>query len=303
MTAEVRSISIEKYLIVLICFLSMNDLKAKDVMNKNVIYINLPNSREKVLELFKQYGISAVPVVKNNKLVGIVTRKDILRKVDENQLALLMTPNPTTVQASDSIKKVANILASTPFRRLPVLDGDKLVGIITIRDLIRKIAEMNIDKPVKDYITPNVITVWHETPLNIVGEVMRLSNAEICSVLDDNAEMVGLIDEKIMLTESLIEEFIYQTEYYSSSDTDDAWTWDSIRDYSVKYFEVSVVKLPKKPVKEFMKHPAFVYPYTTISKCAREMEKNDIDHMPVLDSLNRLMGLVKDKDIIKVLVE
>lgn len=280
----------------------MKNMKAEDVMNRNVIYANLPNTRERVLELFKKYGISAVPVVKNDKLVGIVTRKDILRKVDENQLALLMTPSPTTVQASDPISKVAEILASTPFRRLPVLDENKLVGIITIRDLIRKIADMNIDKPVKDYMTPNVIAVWDETPLNIVGEVMRLSNAELCAVLDDNAEMVGLVDEKIMLTESLIEEFIYQTEYYSSSDTDDAWTWDGIRDYSVKYFEVSVVKLPKKPVKNFMKPPAYVYPYTSISKCAKEMEKNDIDHMPVLDSLNRLKGLVRDKDIIKVLI-
>jgi len=273
------------------------------VMNKNVIYATLPNTREKVLEMFKNYGISAVPVVKNDKLVGIVTRKDILRKVDENQLALLMTPDPTTVQASDPIEKVAEILAKTPFRRLPVLDGDKLVGIITIRDLIRKIAEMNIEKPVKDYITCSIISVWDETPLNIVGEVMRLSNAELCAVLDDNAEMVGLVDEKIMLTESLIEEFIYQTQYYSSSDTDDAWTWDGIRDHSIKYFEVSVVKLPKEAVKNFMKPPVFVYPYTNISKCAREMEKNDIDHVPVLDSLNRLKGLVRDKDIIKVLVE
>ena len=293
----------EKYLIARTLFFAMMDLKARDVMNKNVIYVNLPNTRERVLELFKQYGISAVPVVKNGKVVGIVTRKDILRKVDENQLALLMTPNPVVVQASDSIKKVAEILSTTPFRRLPVLENDKLVGIITVRDLIKKIAEMNIDKPVKDYITPNIIAVWRKTPLNIVGEIMRLSNAEICAVLDDDAEILGIVDEKIMLTESLIEEFIYQTEYYSSSDTDDAWTWDGIRDYSIKYFEVSVVKLPKDSVDKFMKRPAFVYPYTTISKCAKEMVKNDIDHMPVLDSLNRLKGLVKDKDIIKVLVE
>ena len=278
-------------------------MKAKDVMNKNVIYATLPDTRESVLELFKKYEISAVPVMKNNELVGIVTRKDILRKIDEDQLALLMTPNPVTVQASDPIEKVAEILSSTPFRRLPVLDGNKLVGIITVRDIINKIAEMNIDEPVKEYVTTQAICVWDETPLSIVGEIMRLSNAELCPVLDINANIVGLVDEKIMLTETLIEEFIEQTHYSSSSDTDDAWSWDSIRDLTVKYFEISVVKLPKEPVRNYMRKAAYVYPQTPVSKCAREMVRNDIDHMPVLDVENRLMGMVHDKNLIKALLK
>jgi len=278
-------------------------MKASDVMNPNVIYATLPNTRENVLELFKRYGISAVPVLKDDKLVGIVTRKDILRKIDEDQLALLMTPNPVTVQVDTSIQDIVKILATTPFRRLPVLKDDKLVGIITVRDIINKIAEMDIEAPVRDLISSNIVCVWEETPLNVVGEIMRLSNSELCGVLNVNNELVGLIDEKIMLTETLIEEFIEQTSYISSSDIDDAWSWDTIRDYTVKYFEVSVVKLPKEPVKKFMKQPDFVYPQTSVSKCARKMVKNDIDNIPVLDSTNRLIGMVRDKDIIKVLLD
>ena len=278
-------------------------MKASDVMNPNVIYATLPNTRENVLELFKRYGISAVPVLKDDKLVGIVTRKDILRKIDEDQLALLMTPNPVTVQVDTSIQDIVKILATTPFRRLPVLKDDKLVGIITVRDIINKIAEMDIEAPVRDLISSNIVCVWEETPLNVVGEIMRLSNSELCGVLNVNNELVGLIDEKIMLTETLIEEFIEQTSYISSSDIDDAWSWDTIRDYTVKYFEVSVVKLPKEPVKKFMKQPDFVYPQTSVSKCARKMVKNDIDNIPVLDSTNRLSGMVRDKDIIKVLLD
>jgi len=272
-------------------------------MNKNVIYATLPDTRENVLGLFKKYHISAVPVIKNGSLAGIVTRKDLLRKIDEDQLALLMTPNPTTVQASESIKKVAEIFAKTGFRRLPVLDGEELVGIITLRDMMKKISEMSIEEVVEKYVSREVTCVWEETPLNIVGEIMRVANAELCPILDNNAEVVGRIDEKIMLTESLIEEFIEQTHYSSSSDSDDAWTWDSIRDFSVKYFEVSVVKLPKEAVKNFMKKPVFVYPQTSVSKCAKEMVRNDIDHMPVLDAENRLMGLVNDIELVKVLLK
>lgn len=278
-------------------------MKASEIMNSKVIYATLPSTRDKVLELFKKYEISAVPVIKNSSLVGIVTRKDILRKIEENQLALLMTPNPTTVEANSDVKEVVEILTSTPFRRLPVVENNKLVGIITVRDLIKKIAELNIEKAVKEYITPHIVCVWEETPLNVVGEIMRLSNSEIVGVLNENDELVGIIDEKIMLTETLIEDFIEQTAYSSSSDTDDSWSWDGIRDYTVKYFEVSVVKLPKNPVKDHMKKPEFVYPQTSVSRCARRMVNSDLDHIPVLDSENRLMGTVRDKDLIKVLLE
>ena len=278
-------------------------MKASDIMNPNVIYATLPSTRDKVLQLFKEYQISAVPVLKNSTLVGIVTRKDILRKIEENQLALLMTPNPVTVNADTDVKEIVKIFTSTPFRRLPVMDGDQLVGIITIRDIVKKIAEMSIEKAVKEYITPHIVCVWDETPLNVVGEIMRLSNSEFCGILNDNDELVGIVDEKIMLTETLIEDFLEQTTYSSSSDTDDIWSWDTVRDYTVKYFEVSVVKLPKEPVKNYMKQPEFVYPQTIVSKCARKMVKSDMDYMPVLDSENRLMGTVRDKDLIKVLLE
>jgi predicted transcriptional regulator len=132
---------------------------------------------------------------------------------------------------------------------------------------------------------------------------MRLSNSELCPVLDENASVIGLIDEKIMLTETLIEEFLEESRYSSSSDSEDSWMWDSIRDYSIKYFEVSVVKLPKEPVRNFIKQAVFVYPQTRISKVAREMVRHDIDHMPVLDADERLTGMVHDRELIKVLLE
>lgn len=280
----------------------MVTVKAEDVMNKNVIYTTLPNTRDNVLQLFKEHRISAVPILKNGDLAGIVTRKDLLRKIDEDQLALLMTPKPKTVQVSDPMEKVAELFANTKFRRVPVLDGNQLVGIITLRDMVQMISEMSIEEPIKEHISAFTTCVWEETPLNIVGEVMRVANAELCPVLDDSAEIVGIVDEKIMLTESLIEEFIEQTHYSSSSDSDDDWTWDSIRDFSVKYFEVSVVKLPQEPVKNYMRKSAFVYPQTLVSKCAREMVKRDLDHIPVLDVENRLMGMVDDKELVKVLL-
>lgn len=280
-----------------------NIMRVKDVMTKDVIYVELPNTRDRVLEVLKKHKISAVPVLKNGKLVGIVTIKDLLKKVEEDQLALLMTENPVTVKPNDPIKKAVEIFLENPFRRLPVVERGKLAGFLTVRDLIKKIAEIDIDKPVKDYMCHQVVCVWDGTPLNVCGEIMRLSSSELCPVLDSNAKLVGLVDEKIMLTESLIEEFIEKTQYSSSSDIDDAWSWEGVRDHVVKFFEISVLKLPKEPVKNYMKKPAHVYPQTSVSKCAKEMIKNDIDHIPVLDAMDRICGIVKDKGLIRVLLE
>lgn len=274
-------------------------MKARDVMNPDVIYAELPNSREYVLELFKKHEISAVPVLKDGKLAGIVTRKDILRKIEEDQLALLMTPNPVYVTPDTDIKKVIEILTSTNFRRLPVVENERLVGIITVRDIVRAFAEMGSDIPIKDYIQNSTVCVWQETPLNVAGEIMRVANAEACPVLDDDAKVVGMVDEKILLTETLIEDFIESRQYTSSSDTDDSWAWEGIRDYSVKYFEVSVVKLPKEPVRKFMKQPVFATPQTPISKVAREMDRSDLDYLPVLDANDRFIGMISDKDLLR----
>jgi CBS domain-containing protein len=278
-------------------------MKASEIMNPKVIYATLPSKRDTVLQLFKGYGISAVPVLKEGKIAGIITRKDILRKIEEDQVALLMTPNPVTVSVHETARRVVEILSSTPFRRLPVVDGEKLAGIITVRDIVKKIAEMNIDIPVRKYVSPQIVCVWEETPLKVVGEIMRLANAEICGVLNENEELVGIVDEKIMLSEALIEDYIVQSTNSSSSDTDDKWSWDGMRDMSVRYFEISVVKLPKEPVRKFMKPPEFVYPQTSASKCAKKMISNDLDCIPVLDSENRVSGMVKDKDLIRVLLE
>ncbi len=274
-------------------------MKAKDIMNQDVIYAELPNSREYVLELFKKHEISAVPVVKEGRLVGIVTRKDILRKIEEDQLALLMTPDPVHVTPDTELSEVVRILTSTAFRRLPVVEDGKLVGIITVRDIVRVFAEVGAEIPIKDYIQNSTVCVWQDTPLNVAGEIMRVANAEACPVLDEEARVVGLIDEKILLTETLIEDFIESREYSSSSDSDDSWAWEGIRDYSVKYFEVSVVKLPRDPVRKFMKKPVFATPQTPISKVAREMDRNDLDYLPVLDANDRFVGMISDKDLLK----
>lgn len=94
-----------------------------------------------------------IPVVENNKLVGIVSLIDFMRKIqnaslDDNDdvyqntsVTDIMTRNPIHVNPSASLKDVIVILASGEFHALVVVDNDELKGIITTADILRYILD------------------------------------------------------------------------------------------------------------------------------------------------------------------
>lgn len=85
-------------------------MNVSDFMTTEVVTVEIPGNRDDVLKILKRTGISGVPVLKEGKLVGIITRKDLLRKADETQLGLLMTRNPATVSPDTPVEEAARIL-------------------------------------------------------------------------------------------------------------------------------------------------------------------------------------------------
>ena len=89
--------------------------------------------------------VGAVLVVRDGRLVGILTERDVLRAAATGQLTGTvrdwMTPHPETVEAGESAQQAGVIMIHGGFRHLPVLDGSKPVGIVSIRDLMRTVLE------------------------------------------------------------------------------------------------------------------------------------------------------------------
>ena len=85
--------------------------------------------------------VGAALVVRDDRLVGIVTERDVLRAVAAGavgeQVEAWMTPNPETVDADETTQQAAVIMIHGGFRHLPVLDGGTPAGIVSIRDLMR----------------------------------------------------------------------------------------------------------------------------------------------------------------------
>jgi CBS domain-containing protein len=92
--------------------------------------------------------IGAAMVVEDDKLLGIFTERDVLMRVvaadrdpETTTLAEVMTPDPQTIKASDAVVLALEMMNKRGYRHLPVVEGDKLVGIVSIRDLYRTIKE------------------------------------------------------------------------------------------------------------------------------------------------------------------
>ncbi len=275
-----------------------------EVMVRNVARAELPGSRDEVLEILKSKHISGVPIVKGGELVGIVTRTDLLKHPEEEQIAMLMTRNPITITPEKSIVDAARIILENNIRRLPVVDNGALAGLVTIADIVGAIGRLNITSHISDHISNNVVSVWSETPLCVVGAIMELADVKAVPILDSTLTLVGVAADKDLISASMIEDKTEMSNMSAGSD-DDAWTWESMRDTMSLYYSVAKIQLPNSPVKEIIKltgEPETALMTSQISECARKMRRKRIDQLPIITSTKKLLGLVRDKDLLKAIV-
>ncbi len=278
-------------------------IKVEDIMIKDVVYATVPGSRDDALKILKSEHISGIPVVKDKRLVGIVTRTDLLKHPEEEQLALIMTRNPITISPESDIADAAKAILEGKIRRLPVVTDDKLIGLITVADIIGAIADMGLKDPVEEYVRSDLVAIWDRTPLPVVMDILRLSNMEASPVLNSNGELVGIITERDLLNVSEIEDYIEKSDMSAASDGD-AWAWESMRDTMSLYYGVSRIKLPEVPVKEVMiKDVITAFHRSEVSNCAKKMCRNRVDQIPIVTAHNKLSGLLLDKDLIRVLIK
>ncbi|EHC19556.1 chloride channel protein [Fischerella thermalis] len=121
-------------------------LTAKDVMQRRVETLDAEMSVEEVVQAFSRSHHRGFPVVEQGKLVGIVTQTDLLKIRDRNlakdtPLREIMTPQPVTVTPTHNLSNVLYLLDRHQISRLPVVEGQRIIGIITRADIIRAEAD------------------------------------------------------------------------------------------------------------------------------------------------------------------
>jgi len=106
--------------------------------------LRLNESIGKAARLMLESGIFYLPVFENENIVGVVRDVDILRRVvkkeiGEEKVEKFMTSSPLTIPPDESIGKVVKIFRKHNISRLPVVEEGKVIGVITLRDLVEKV--------------------------------------------------------------------------------------------------------------------------------------------------------------------
>ena len=273
-------------------------------MSKNVVNVSVPGNREKVLDLMRKENKAVLPVVKEdtNKLVGVITRSDLINNPDEEQIAMLMSRDLVTVSPSDDVTDVAKAMIENDVRRVPVInDDEELVGIITSFDLVSKaLTKLDVDEAVENYMITTVPTIWDKSPLNVAFESMKQFGLKSIIALDDNAKLSGILTETDFIAESEI--ISERSEHSSTVGTEgDKWSWDST---SVLYIEKNSLKFTDKVVGDVaVGNVEVANSKTKVSDCAKKMKSLNIEQIPVVGVEGELVGLVRASDLIKALVE
>jgi CBS domain-containing protein len=274
-------------------------MKVEEVMSEDLIVGYVPGNVKDALRILAKNNVSGMPILKKETktVVGVLTRTDIFKNPEEDQIALIMSEDYHYVEREQNIKDAAKLLYEHRIHGLPVINNRKnLVGIISPTDILSNI-QKNIAEKIETYFTNLVVPIYQDTPINIVMEIISITHEHALPILNNERKLIGIITDGDLFKLSHIRESVSQTNLGMGGD-EDAWTWEGIRDTVRLHYSTSEVTLPIVPVNEIMITDVIkATTNTPVNEVAEKMLKNHISHIPVVGSNDRLIGMVTDIDL------
>lgn len=118
-----------------------------DVMRTRVVTVNPDDSARLAVLRMLEEGVGSVAVCEGGRLIGIFTERDVLglagegTDLDAVRVGDVMTREPLTVDASVAVLDAAQLMGERKIRHLPVVEGDHLLGMVGIRDILGSLVE------------------------------------------------------------------------------------------------------------------------------------------------------------------
>ncbi len=266
-------------------------------MSSPVVTVTPETSLTEARKLIDEKQIRALPVVKEGKLVGIITKRGLLRldlsileneswnqgvNMTEETVGEVMTIKPITLLPETLIPKAARIMLENKITALPVVENGELVGILTNSDLLRFIlAEYSGLKKeicVKHYMTDEVVTIDPETTLLESHRLMGTKRIRSLPVMENN-QLVGLVT---------------RTDLMSS---------DPSRLASRNNQDISI-KILTQPVKKLMTTAVLtISPEADLTAAARLMLDHKIHALVVVDEMKKMVGIITESDLFLMVVQ
>lgn len=266
-------------------------------MSSPVVTVSPETHLSEARKIISEKNIRALPVVIDGKLVGIITRRGLLRldlslldnhsfhaepiQVDE-MIGQVMTKNPITIAPDAVIPKAARIMLENKITALPVLENGKLIGILTNSDLMRFIiAEtpaLNKEIPVANYMTEEVVTIEPDTSLLEAHRLMGTKRIRALPVVD-RGRVVGLVT---------------RTDLMSS---------DPSKLGSRNNQEISLRILTQSVERVMTRSLITISAGAPLTKAAEMMLENKIHCLLIMDKDQRLYGIITESDLFLMIVQ
>jgi CBS domain-containing protein len=273
----------------------------------DMVTVELPGTRDDILEYLQERAFSSVPVVKSGEdgeqYRGLISRDDLIERPEEDQLAILMRDVPTTTSDA-TIPEVASLMVESGTRRVPVVEDGRPEGIVTVTDVVRAIADGQADgdTEVGGLARRDVNTTYEETPLPVAEREISYAQVPYSVGLGDDGDMAGVLTEVDILEVAQVVEGEDNTGDSMAADDDD-WKWESIKAVGSRYLPTRNVQIPAGPVREFMTEDVVtVTGKRTARQVAQTMLSKDIEQIPLVSG-DELVGIVRDVDLLTSLTD
>lgn len=178
------------------------DIKAKDIMSKNLVKASPEEALSDVLGKMTKYDIHEILVMERGKLLGLVSYDVLVKRRSlplSTKVERIMVPPPKIVE-TESLPTIAEIMLSSGSRALPVTSDGKPVGIISRSDLINSIRSVRDlpDIEIGEIMSPSPQCVLENDTLEEARYLMKDLDERTVPVINDGGELVGIIGLKDM---------------------------------------------------------------------------------------------------------
>ena len=245
----------------------------KDIMTRDVVYVSPEDLATKARSIIRQHGYRALPVMDKGKLVGVVSRGDIL-KITSNKSNLtvsgLMNKNPETISENEDIYSAAKLLLKSGIRQVIVTEKGSLRGIVSSIDILKKfLADKH--KPVKNKVEDVMIREHKHTEpgeeVSAIVDMMYSDHFNGLPVVKDNT-VIGVVTR--------IDLFGKDARISKESG-----------------------KIRTTRIEHIMRTPATtVSPETTTEDAGKLMTEKGIIMLPVVGKKGELLGVVNIEEVI-----
>jgi PAS domain S-box-containing protein len=185
-------------------------LEVKDVMSEDVITVTPDEMAVSAATLMSANNVSSILIVDNGGVVGIATEKDFLARIsgkdtDLSKIAVaeIMSRPVESVAPDLSIFDASATMEAKRIKRLPVVAGKRLVGIVTQTDLTRALTSYFVWKDVAEIMSRDVATIQAQATVEKAAEIMH-SHGISCIVALEGNRVRGVLTERDLLKRVIV---------------------------------------------------------------------------------------------------